>query len=142
MKRVPEPTTSPGDDLDALLRAYFRAQMPAPWPAFRAPGKARLLPFRGRAQGASAPWVGRAVLVAASLFLLAAMALMPRPTGGGSYLVTPPVRMIGEPEAKPGALPRGPGSVKPGQLTPDRPGVTPRPEHDGGHTGFKIPLDD
>jgi hypothetical protein len=27
----------PGDDLDALLRAFFRGQMPHPWPAARLP---------------------------------------------------------------------------------------------------------
>jgi hypothetical protein len=141
MKRVPEPTTSPGDDLDALLRAYFRAQMPAPWPAFRAPGKARLLPFRGREARGTSPWVGRAVLVAASLFLLAAMALMPRPNTTGADRIDP-LPTIGPPSAGTRIVPPGAGFTKPGRLTPDRPAPAPRPEHDGGHTGFKIPVDD
>src|SRR4051812_17386359 len=34
MNRVVPPA---GDDLDALLTAFFRKEMPAPWPAFRPP---------------------------------------------------------------------------------------------------------
>jgi len=28
-------TSRPADDLDGLLRAFFRAELPRPWPAFR-----------------------------------------------------------------------------------------------------------
>lgn len=33
MNLVQEPPKRPGDDLDGLLRTFFRAQMPYPWPA-------------------------------------------------------------------------------------------------------------
>ncbi|HEY7313791.1 MAG TPA: hypothetical protein VH643_30860 [Gemmataceae bacterium] len=33
MNLVQEPPKRPGDDLDGLLRMFFRAQMPYPWPA-------------------------------------------------------------------------------------------------------------
>jgi hypothetical protein len=137
MNQVPDQTTQPGNELDALLRAFFRAEVPAPWPAFRAPAKARLLPFRGR----SSAWVGRAVLLAASLLLLAAMALMPRPNAGGADRVGP-LPTIGPPQASPRVVPPGAGSAKPGRLTPDRSSDAPRPEIDGGHTGFKLPVND
>lgn len=141
MKRVPDQPTSPGDDLDSLLRAYFRAEMPAPWPAFRAPAKARLLPFRGKATPALPAWAGRVALVAASLLLLAAMALMPRPHSTAADHVGP-LPTIGPSSAGRRIVPPGAGSTKPGRLTPDKPATAPRPEHDGGHTGFKIPIDD
>jgi len=37
---TPQPTV-PGDDVDRLLTAYFRAQMPAKWPAAPSPGGLR-----------------------------------------------------------------------------------------------------
>jgi hypothetical protein len=35
----------PADDLDGLLREFFRAQLPEPWPAFRFPSKSSTLPL-------------------------------------------------------------------------------------------------
>jgi hypothetical protein len=32
-----EPPVQPDDDLDGLLRAFFRAEMPDPWPSLEAP---------------------------------------------------------------------------------------------------------
>jgi hypothetical protein len=37
MKRVVDQSVSPGGDLDALLGAYFKREMPRPWPAFQRP---------------------------------------------------------------------------------------------------------
>src|SRR5688572_30699619 len=102
MKPVPTPPKASGDDLDALLRAYFQAEMPAAWPAFRPPAKARLLPFRERPTAALPPWASRAALVAACLFLLAATALMPRfPAGGAATQPTLPAS-LSPPGAHPG----------------------------------------
>src|SRR5262245_29520198 len=109
MNQVNNPNTPPGDDLDARLRAYFRAEMPAPWPAFRAPRKAR---------SAAAPrWAGRAALLAASVLVLAAMVLMPGPSAG----ITEEGRArpnIGSATASPRAVPPGAGSARPEQVTP------------------------
>ena len=35
------PPVSPGEDLDGLLRAFYQAQLPHPWPEFQAPRGAR-----------------------------------------------------------------------------------------------------
>ncbi len=37
MSLVEPSPMKPGDDLDGLLRAFFRSQMPQPWPASQAP---------------------------------------------------------------------------------------------------------
>ncbi len=51
----PRPDGRGADDLDGLLRAFFRAEMPDPWPSFRAPESARLiLPLPVPARGGAA----------------------------------------------------------------------------------------
>jgi hypothetical protein len=42
----PEDARQPGDEIDALLRAYYRAEMPDPWPSFEAPLRQNVVPFR------------------------------------------------------------------------------------------------
>src|SRR3954471_1739881 len=37
MNRMGRPPLPSGDDLDGLLRAFYRAQLPSPWPALKAP---------------------------------------------------------------------------------------------------------
>jgi hypothetical protein len=37
MNLLEEPSLQPGDNLDNLLRAYFQAEMPNPWPSLEAP---------------------------------------------------------------------------------------------------------
>jgi hypothetical protein len=61
-----------GDDADQLLRAFYRAEMPDPWPSFEAPAEApTVLPFP--APGARRPIFGRSRLaLAASVALLIA----------------------------------------------------------------------
>jgi hypothetical protein len=49
MSLVQPPPWKPGDDLDGLLRAFFRSQMPHPWPSPRLPR------FRTAADPRSAP---------------------------------------------------------------------------------------
>ena len=73
---VPGETQSRDDDLEALLRSFFRAEMPDPWPSLEAP--ASRLPFRPvRRPERPALWRSRlalaasvALLVLGSLFLL------------------------------------------------------------------------
>jgi hypothetical protein len=45
MSLMPTRTVPPGDDLDGLLRAFYRKEMPVRWPAAPVP-PARTLPFR------------------------------------------------------------------------------------------------
>lgn len=67
----------PGEDPDGLLRAFFRSEVPDPWPAFRRPDDHSPSAFAGRpASGrASRPRLGAAVrgrlaLAAAAVVLL------------------------------------------------------------------------
>ncbi|MGH7172573.1 MAG: hypothetical protein ACRELG_20020 [Gemmataceae bacterium] len=51
MRFVEPPPLKPSDDLEALLRAFFRSQMPQSWPSPRVPfalGRTELIPFHGR----------------------------------------------------------------------------------------------
>jgi hypothetical protein len=59
-----------GDDVDQLLRAFYRAEMPDPWPSFEAPADApTVLPF-------SAPGARRAMFGRSRLALAASVALL------------------------------------------------------------------
>jgi len=53
MNLVHQPPKTPGDDLEGLLRTFFRAQMPNPWPTaptppFRTPKAIQSVPSRRR----------------------------------------------------------------------------------------------
>src|SRR5262245_3760292 len=100
MNRVVQPVGPSEEGLDALLGAFFRSEMPSPWPAFETP-RARTLPFRpalaprkrrGYFAGAS-----RLALVASVALLLLAAWLMPR---GPSLLSSYRLKM-GSEEATP-----------------------------------------
>lgn len=43
-----EPPVSRTDDLDDLLRSYFQAEMPSPWPALKLPEERAVLPLVAR----------------------------------------------------------------------------------------------
>ena len=59
----------PDDDLDTLLRAYFRAEMPDPWPSWEAPlGQPAVVPLR--------PESGRRPLSRSRIALAASVALL------------------------------------------------------------------
>src|SRR5262249_8812002 len=64
----PEDARQPGDEFDALLRAYFRAEMPDPWPSFEAPLRKTVVPFRKPAR--RFPLMRSRLAVAASVALL------------------------------------------------------------------------
>jgi hypothetical protein len=64
----PRETGRPADDLDGLLREFFQAELPRPWPAFARPGRATM-PLPG-----APSWRLRfrsSLALAASLILLA-----------------------------------------------------------------------
>jgi hypothetical protein len=116
MKREAQTPESPGENLDALLSAFFRAELPKPWPAFRAPARRpRVAPrlaqgfgdARGSggviAPGAPGPtlrWSSRLALAAAVVLLLLGAWLAPGPSAvsvsGGRPGNLP---VIGEPGA-------------------------------------------
>jgi hypothetical protein len=106
MNLLPPPPASPGGappsdgDIDTLLSAFFRAEMPDPWPTLRAPAGPRVtpaLPVRP-----SAPPPRRRTLVRSRLALAASVAL----------LVAGALFRAGRPDE---ALPRAadPGDVSP-----------------------------
>lgn len=80
MNRVAHPVPPDEEALDALLGAFFKAEMPATWPAFQAP-RPRVLPFRPPAPGRKRRGFflsSRVVLAASVALLLLAAWLMPR----------------------------------------------------------------
>src|SRR5262245_23306735 len=80
MNRVVEPVGSGEPDVEGLLRAFYRSEMPSPWPAF-APPRPRVLPFRPAArprQRRGFRSLSRLALVASVALLLLAAWLMPR----------------------------------------------------------------
>lgn len=75
---VPNAGHPPEGDLDGLLRAYFKVEMPDPWPSFEAPApRNSVLPLR-RPQPAvnSSRWRSRLALAASILLLIAGALLL------------------------------------------------------------------
>jgi hypothetical protein len=70
---VPDSGRPPEDDLDGLLRAYFQAEMPDPWPSFEAPAPRNgVLPLRRPQQPRRFNlWRSRLALAASILLLIA-----------------------------------------------------------------------
>jgi len=69
MKRVVEQPVSPGGNIDALLGAFYKGEMPEPWPAFQPPRRQSVLPF-GRAKSRPRFALGSRLALAASVLLL------------------------------------------------------------------------
>ncbi len=136
MTRTPQPNPQPSDDIDALLRAYFQAELPKPWPAFRPPvSSARVLPFRSSQR--QPVWARRTVLVAAALLLLAAGLLIPRRTATHSERPGGAVPILGAPSASPRSVPAGPPAAdEPDKLHPQPPRSDPK-----NQTGIRLELD-
>jgi hypothetical protein len=66
---VPNSGRPPEDELDGILRAYFKAEMPDPWPSFEAPAPRNGLPLRR-------PQAPRFTLLRSRLALAAAILLL------------------------------------------------------------------
>jgi len=69
---VPHSGRPPEDDLDGLLRSFYKAEMPDPWPSFEAPAPSNgVLPFRRPNQPPrQSLWRSRLALAAAILLLV------------------------------------------------------------------------
>jgi hypothetical protein len=79
MTQPTRPPVSPGEDLDGLLRAFYQAQLPHPWPDFQAPGAAGTPSARG-AGGRRLPLLRSRLALAASVALLVfGSFFLPRP---------------------------------------------------------------
>jgi hypothetical protein len=70
---VPNSGRPPEDDLDGLLRSFFKAEMPALWPSFAVPAARNGVPPQQRSQTAYrfALWRSRLALAASILLLIA-----------------------------------------------------------------------
>jgi len=102
-----------GDEVDQVLRAFFKAQVPDPWPSFEAPAASSILPFVPSARRSSG--LRRRLALAASVAILAA----------GGWLLSG--KFNGQP------APVGAPSSFPGEANRRHPGTVPSPLR-----GFKI----
>jgi hypothetical protein len=76
MSPLHEPPANRGEELDALLRDFFRSEMPQTWPEFAAPEPAPILPLTRPAR----PWISvrsRLALAASVGLLLTGSLLLP-----------------------------------------------------------------
>lgn len=90
---VPNSGRPPEDDLDGLLRDFFKAEMPKPWPAFTAPAPSNsVTPLRRNKTARLTLWRSRLALAAAILLLIA-----------GTLFLS------GRPASKDSPAPAGPG---------------------------------
>jgi hypothetical protein len=91
MNRVLDPSLAPEEpaqEVDALLSAFFRAEMPDPWPTFQAPAPP-VVPLPPRRPPTWPRWRSRLALAASvALLVLSALALPGKlaPTTGGPVL--------------------------------------------------------
>jgi len=117
MNRVAPRNPAPGDNLDALLGAFFKSEKPAPWPAFRPPVQQRILPERPNRR---IRWsFGSRVALAASVGLLVLGTwLLPSPVNGPNGKQPSTLPTIGGGTAGTNGSSR-PGG-QPGTLTPEK----------------------
>jgi hypothetical protein len=134
MTLIKPPSTSrgprPPEDLDGLLRAFFQAEMPDPWPASPAPRPAErngtILPFRSPAlpsfrkptRGWSLFRTRLALAASVALLALGAFCLPGAFRDGGSKA---PPAFVGDPGANekyrdPGYTPPGPPKKAPSEV--------------------------
>ena len=131
-----------GEPIDALLGAFFRAEMPSPWPAFRSPTKTRLALAQTHA-GRHPVYAGRLALAASVGLLFLGSWLLPAVTPRAPLGESLPT--IGPASAtKGGLLPvELPQFDKPGTLTPNKVKSSLHLEQGSdGRTGVKITVEE
>ena len=116
--------STPPDELDGLLRGYFQAEMPDPWPSLEAPAPRHALPAMPPS-GRKAFWGSRLALAASLALLL-----------GGSVFLSGSLPAGKQPEGVPtkdptATRPTTPGAIK--ELIQDP---------DGTLKKMIVPLDD
>ena len=129
-----------GEPVDALLGAFFRAEMPSPWPAFRPPARTRLAPTPASRHSA---YAGRFALAASVALLFVGTWFLP------TVLSPRAPRDQGIPILGPGTA--SPGGLRPVHLQPEKPGtLTPDKvksslhleQGSDGRTGIKITVEE
>jgi hypothetical protein len=145
MNRVAPALPAGEDPIDALLGAFFKSEMPTPWPAFQPPARSRTLPLPARRAPAGQRLLGSRVALAASVALLVLCGWL---LGGKSA----PTTAAGLPALpSPGSAERNNYSPAPSTSDP----AAPQPdaqsgkvtssttlEHKDGRTGVKITLEE
>ena len=80
MNVLEEQSLRSGDNLDHLLRAYFQAEMPEPWPALKAPAAVKKIvpgrPARPVRKAGRGLWRSRLALAASIVLLIAGLVLL------------------------------------------------------------------
>jgi hypothetical protein len=139
MNRVVTKPVSPGDEeaLDALLGAYFKAELPDPWPALRPPKREEVLPFPGPRASAPSFRLGSRLALAASVGLLFVGAWL---LGGNlSAPVIRPLPAVGPGKAEKNHLPHlKPASRDRGEPAPPKVKSSVSLEQGADGTGIKI----
>ena len=140
--RHSRPEKPEGEPLDALLGAFFRAEMPSPWPAFHRPARTRLSLDQARASRRPA-YAGRLALAASVGLLFVCSWLFPTVMAPraprGESLPT-----IGPASASKGGLPQIElPAEKPGNHAPDKVKSSLHLEQGSdGRTGGKITVEE
>jgi hypothetical protein len=140
--RQSRPEKPAGEPLDALLGAFFRAEMPSPWPAFHRPARTRLSFDQARAARRPA-YAGRLALAASVGLLFVGSWLLPSVVAPraprGESLPT-----LGPASASKGGLPRiNLPAEKPGTNAPDKVKSSLYLEQGSdGRTGVKITVEE
>src|SRR5262245_8691904 len=70
MNRLADNQNPQGQDIDALLGTFFKAQLPNPWPAFQPPRKEKVVPFRPAVEERAGFAISSKFALALSLALL------------------------------------------------------------------------
>jgi hypothetical protein len=95
MNLVPTRTQGPADDLDGLLRAFYRKEMPKPWPAPPGP-PGRLLPAQPSPRGFASFRSHLALAASLALILLGSLLAGGKPRSNPDHT---PGFHLGAPEA-------------------------------------------
>ena len=141
VNRSSPPEKHQAEPIDALLGAFFRAEMPSPWPAFRRPVKTRLALDPTPASRYST-YAGRLALAASIALLFLGTWMMPTVNPRAPHGESLPT--IGPASASKGGLvPVHLQPEKPGTLTPDKVKSSLHLEQGAdGRTGIKITVEE
>jgi hypothetical protein len=104
MNLLEEKSLQPGDNLDNLLRAFYQAEMPNPWPSLEAPARPARKGRRTLLRSRLALAASVALLISGLLFLADRL----RDASGAGTVITPD-KVIGDRAEKPDELPRNNG---------------------------------
>jgi hypothetical protein len=146
MNRVAPPQPAGDDPIDALLGAFFKGEMPDPWPAFQPPARSRTLPLPARRAPVVRRLVGSRVALAASvaLLLLCGWLLGGKsvPTAAPGLPALPSPGSADRDNHYPSTAPTPAEPSAPAETRPSSRVSEPVLEHKDGRTGVRIDVDE